>query len=192
MLEELGVGDLDTLYEEVGLGRRIAPIVAGMFAQEAGRDDEDAAARREPLNVAGTEGLVVDYGRCCYPVPGDDIIGFMSSGRGIVIHSESCRNLTEYRKQPSKWIPVSWTRRPKGEFLSEIHVRTMDRVGLLAEIAAKISATDCNIDAVRVDTEADGAVQVFRLRVRDRKHLDQVMRNLRDVPGVVRVTRQAG
>ncbi len=192
VLEELGVGDLDTLYEEVGLGRRIAPIVAGMFAQEAGRDDEDAAERRQPLSVAGTEGLVVDYGRCCYPVPGDDIIGFMSSGRGIVIHSESCRNLAEYRKQPSKWIPVSWTRRPKREFLSEIHVRTMDRVGLLAEIAAKISATDCNIDAVRVDTEADGAVQVFRLRVRDRKHLDQVMRNLRDVPGVVRVTRQAG
>ncbi len=192
VLEELGIDDLDTLHVEVGLGRRIAPIVAGMLAQDAGGDDMEVAARRQPLDVAGTEGLVVDYARCCYPIPGDDIIGFMSSGRGIVIHGESCRTLAGYRKQPSKWIPVSWTSRPKREFLSEIHVRTQDRVGLLAEIAARISAADCNIDAVRVDTEADGAVQVFRLRVRDRKHLAEVLRNIRTVPGVEGVTRQAG
>ncbi|WP_428100394.1 RelA/SpoT family protein [Candidatus Rariloculus sp.] len=192
VLEDLGLSELGSLYEEVGLGRRIAPIVAGMLAQDAKRDHMAAAARRQPLDVAGTEGLVVDYARCCYPIPGDDIIGFMSSGRGIVIHSESCGNLAEYRKQPSKWIPVRWMSRPRREFLSEIHVRTMDRVGLLAEIAARISATDCNIDRVRVDTEADGAVQVFRLRVRDRKHLAQVLGSIRTIPGVVRVTRQAG
>jgi GTP diphosphokinase / guanosine-3',5'-bis(diphosphate) 3'-diphosphatase len=192
LFRELEVPDIGTLYEQVGLGKRLAPVIAGLFAQEANADDPEAAARRQPLDVAGTEGLVVDYARCCYPIPGDDIIGFVSSGRGIVIHGAKCRNLAEYRKQPSKWIPVNWKRGLKTEFLTEIHVRTMDRVGLLAEIAGRISATQSNIESVRVDTETDGAVQVFRLRVRDRKHLAKVLRSIRTIPGVVRVTRSTG
>ena len=86
----------------------------------------------------GTEGSVVSYAHCCYPIPGDEIVGFMSSGRGIVIHRDRCRNLAEYRKQPAKWIPVNWTRGVKAEFESEIQVRTLDRVGLLAEVAGRI------------------------------------------------------
>jgi GTP pyrophosphokinase len=193
LFDELEIPDVATLYEQIGLGKRLAPVVAGLLAQGSTVQTEQGAAdRRKPVAVAGTEGLVVDYARCCYPIPGDDIIGFMSSGRGIVIHGQKCRNLAEYRKQPSKWIPVSWKTGLKGEFLTEIHVRTMDRVGLLAEIAGRISATHSNIDRVRVDTETDGAVQVFRLKVRDRKHLAQVLRSIRSTPGVVGVSRNIG
>ncbi len=106
--------------------------------------------------------MVVNYAHCCYPIPGDEIIGFMSSGRGIVIHRDNCRNLAEYRKQPSKWIPVNWTKGVKGEFDSEIQVRTLDRVGLLAEVAGRISATHTNIEHVRVDTEGDASALSFR------------------------------
>ena len=112
---------------------------------------------RKPLEIAGTEGLLVNYGRCCSPIPGDEIVGFMSSGRGIVIHRANCRNIAEFARQPSKWIPVNWKPRLKGEFLSEIHVKTLDRVGLLAELAGRISATHSNIDHVRVDTEGDAS-----------------------------------
>ena len=189
---ELEIEDQAMLYEQIGLGERLAPVVAGLLAQSGGEDEANAAERRVPLAVAGTEGMVLSYARCCYPIPGDDIVGFMTSGRGIVIHGQRCRNLAEYRKQPSKWIPVNWKPNLKGEFLTEIHVRTMDRVGLLAEIAGRISATQSNIDRVRVDTETDGAVQVFRLKVRDRKHLAAVLRSIRKIPGVVRVTRYTG
>lgn len=193
LFDELEIPDIATLYEQIGLGKRLAPVVAGLLAQGSTvQTEEGAADRRKPVAVAGTEGLVVDYARCCYPIPGDDIVGFMSSGRGIVIHGQKCRNLAEYRKQPSKWIPVSWKSGLKGEFLTEIHVRTMDRVGLLAEIAGRISATHSNIDRVRVDTETDGAVQMFRLKVRDRKHLAQVLRSIRSTPGVVGVSRNTG
>ena len=192
VVAELGAADTDTLYEQIGLGERLAPVVAGLLAQTSTEAHPDAVDRRKPLSIAGTEGMVLSYARCCYPLPGDDIVGFMTSGRGIVIHSQRCRNLAEYRKQPSKWIPVNWKPGIKGEFLTEIHVRTMDRVGLLAEIAGRISATQSNIDWVRVDTETDGAVQVFRLKVRDRKHLALVLSSIRKIPGVVRVTRFAG
>src|SRR5690606_37174537 len=78
LLEELGVADMATLYEQLGLGERLAPVVAGMLAQSSGGEDSEVAARRKPLEVAGTEGMVVSYARCCYAIPGDEIIGFMS------------------------------------------------------------------------------------------------------------------
>ncbi len=188
---ELGIKDDETLFEQVGLGERLAPVVAGMLAQQ-GDDADSVAEHRKPLEIAGTEGMVVNYARCCYPIPGDEIVGFMSSGRGIVIHRDNCRNLAEYRKQPSKWIPVNWTKGVKGEFDSEIQVRTLDRVGLLAEVAGRISATHTNIEHVRVDTEGDASALSFRLKVRDRRQLAQVVRSIRTIPGVVRVTRSAG
>ncbi|HEX6995796.1 MAG TPA: bifunctional (p)ppGpp synthetase/guanosine-3',5'-bis(diphosphate) 3'-pyrophosphohydrolase [Gammaproteobacteria bacterium] len=191
LLHELGLDDMGTLYEQLGLGERLAPVVAGMLAQHDG-DDTELAQKRKPLEIAGTEGLVVNYARCCYPIPGDEIIGFMSSGRGIVIHRTTCGNLAEYRKQPSKWIPVNWKNNVEGEFLSEIQVRTLDRVGLLAEVAGKISATHTNIDHVRVDTEGDASALLFRLKVKDRKQLAHVLRSIRTIPGVVRVTRGTG
>jgi GTP pyrophosphokinase len=188
---ELGVKDDETLFEQVGLGERLAPVVAGMLAQRSD-ELESAADKRKPLEIAGTEGMVVNYAHCCYPIPGDEIVGFMSSGRGIVIHRGTCRNLAEYRKQPSKWIPVNWTRGVKAEFDSEIQVRTLDRVGLLAEVAGRISATHTNIEHVRVDTEGDSSTLAFRMKVRDRRQLAQVVRSIRTIPGVVRVTRSAG
>jgi guanosine-3',5'-bis(diphosphate) 3'-pyrophosphohydrolase len=189
VLKDLELGDVGALYEDIGLGKRLAPIIAGMLAQDP---DMKPPSARKPLEVAGTEGLVVTYARCCSPIPGDEIVGFMSSGRGIVIHRSQCRNLAEYSREPSKWIPVSWKSRVKGEFLSEIQVRTMDRVGLLAELAGKISSTQTNIDHVRVDSEGDSSLLAFRLKVQDRKQLAQVMRSIRGTPGVVRVTRNMG
>jgi guanosine-3',5'-bis(diphosphate) 3'-pyrophosphohydrolase len=191
LLGELGLEDMGALYEQLGLGERLAPVVAGMLAPHDG-DDTELARKRKPLEIAGTEGLVVNYARCCYPIPGDEIIGFMSSGRGIVIHRTTCGNLAEYRKQPSKWIPVNWKNDVEGEFLSEIQVRTLDRVGLLAELAGKISATHTNIDHVRVDTEGDASALLFRLKVKDRKQLAHVLRSIRATPGVVRVMRGTG
>jgi GTP diphosphokinase / guanosine-3',5'-bis(diphosphate) 3'-diphosphatase len=189
--KELGVGSDELLFEQVGLGERLAPVIAGLLAQQ--RDEASvAAAQRKPLEIAGTEGAVVSYARCCYPIPGDEIVAFMSSGRGIVIHRINCRNLADYRDQPAKWIPVNWTNKVKGEFESEILVRTLDRVGLLAEVAGRISATKTNIEHVRVDTEGDASVLEFRLKVRDRRQLAQVVRNIRTTPGVVRVSRNAG
>ncbi len=192
LLTEVGLEDMDQLYVEIGLGQRLAPIVAGMLADDQAEPHPDAEDKRRPIEVAGTEGLVVSYARCCSPIPGDPIVGFMTSGRGIVIHRQQCRNIAEFGRQPSKWIPVSWKPRVKGEFSCEITVRTMDRVGLLAELAGKISALQANIDHVRVDSDDDSSTLSFRLSIRDRKHLAQVLRSIRSVSGVVRVARILG
>jgi len=192
LLKELHVDEMDDIYEQLGLGERLAPILAGMLAQQELTDDGEIVQVGKPLDIAGAEGLVVGYARCCNPIPGDEIMGFMSSGRGIVIHRTGCHNVVEDTKNPTKWIPVDWRRGIKGEFQSEIHVRTMNRVGLLAEVAGRISATQSNIDDVAVEADGDASTLAFRLNVRDRRHLAQVIRSIRANPGVVRVSRTAG
>ena len=189
LLGELGISAMDEVYEQLGLGERLAPVVAGMLAQQLGEED-DAEVQRKPLEIAGTEGLLVTYAGCCRPIPGDGVIGFMSSGRGVIIHRDNCHNVAAFRKQPTKWIPVDWRQGISGEFQSEIRVRTLNRVGLLAEVAGRISATFSNIHHVNVETDDDESTTLlFRLNVRDRRHLAQVMRSIRTNPGVIRVAR---
>ena len=188
LLGELGISDMAEVYEQVGLGERLAPVVAGMLAQQLGETD-DAETERKPLEIAGTEGLLVTYAGCCHPIPGDGIVGYMSSGRGVIIHRDKCHNVAKFREQPAKWIPVDWRQGISGEFQSEIRVRTLNRVGLLADVAGRISATLSNIRHVSVESLDDESMLLFRLNVRDRRHLAQVMRSIRTNPEVVRVSR---
>ncbi|MGD8324478.1 MAG: RelA/SpoT family protein, partial [Gammaproteobacteria bacterium] len=187
-LRTLEVPNLEALHERIGLGLLPASLAAGQIAGLATDETQDHSDSRRPLAVADS-GMVLRYGRCCLPIPGDDIVGFMSVGRGIVIHRADCRNLAEFRNHPSRWVPVDWKNRAGDQFLTEIQVRTMDRVGVLAEVSGTISTQQSNIEYVQVNTDFDGAVQTFRLRVRDRGHLAHVIRALRKVQGVVKVTR---
>ena len=187
-LHNLGVPNVDSLHEQIGLGLLPASIVASQLAGLATDETQDNADSRKPLAV-GDSGMVLSYAGCCLPIPGDDIVGYMSAGRGIVIHRAECHNLAEFRNHPSRWVPVNWKNRSSDRFLTEIQIRTIDRVGVLAEIAGTISSMQSNIEYVQVDTDLDAAIQTFRLRVRDRSHLAQVLRALRNVQGVVKVTR---
>ena len=190
LLKELGMKDIDEVYEQLGLGERLAPVIAGMLSQQIDVEGE-TATQLKPLDIAGTEGLLVSYAGCCHPIPDDDILGYMSTGRGVVIHRSICNNVGAYRKHPSKWIPIDWCKGIKGEFQSEIQVKTLNRVGLLAEIAGRISAALSNIVHVNVETDEVESTLIFRLNVRNRRHLAQVIRSIRTNPGVMRVSRSA-
>ena len=120
----------------------------------------------------------------------DPIFAFLSAGRGVVIHRENCVNVEDYRKHPEKWLPVSWQTAPDRVFSSEIRVDVVNRTGVLAAVAAAIASTETNIDHVSIDEQdADTAVLTFELRVRDRRHLARLVRVIRRMPDVTRVTR---
>ncbi len=187
---ELGMKDLDELFEKIGLGERLAPLVARRLLpadpQEAGASSSSPA----PLAVAGTEGLLVSYARCCFPIPYDPIFAFLSSGRGIVIHRETCVNVEDYRKHPEKWLPVSWQATPDRLFSSQIRVDVPNRMGVLAGVAAAIASTETNIDHVSVEErDVDTSALVFELKVKDRKQLARIIRTIRRMPDVLRVAR---
>jgi len=147
-------------------------------------------AGKAALAFAGTEGLVVSYARCCFPIPNDPIIAYLSTGRGVVIHRGNCGNLSGWHKQPEKWLPVSWQKQLEREFASEIKVEVANRVGVLAAIAAKIAATDTNISHVSVvERDGDSSTLTFELQVKNRQHLAQVIRAIRAMPDILSVQR---
>ncbi len=202
-LSEFALKTTEELYERIGLGERLAPLVARRLlpadrAQIAEPPPVIPGAPGEyvahptagPLAIAGTEGLLVSYAHCCYPLPNDPILAFMSTGRGIVIHRETCSNVEDYRKTPEKWLPVTWQHKPGRLFLSEIRIETVNRMGILAAVSAAIAGTQTNVIHVTIETrDAETSVQVFVLEVADRKHLARVMRVVRHMPDVLRTVR---
>ena len=114
----------------------------------------------------------------------------ISAGRGLVIHSESCKNLAEYRSRPEKWIDVEWQKGIEGEFSAEIRVDVTNQKGVLATIAAEISETGSNIENVSIE-ERDGLDTGlnFTITVHDRAHLARVVRCIRKLPAVMRISR---
>jgi GTP pyrophosphokinase len=187
-LEELGLDDADELYEQLGLGKRLAPLTARVLVG-AGADDaaDDNVAG---LVISGTEGMVISYAKCCHPIPGDVVMGYLTAGRGIVIHRNTCGNLRNFRKQPEKWIAVTWEKDIAREFMSQIQIETRNRTGVLAEVAATIADCGSNIEQVAVlGRHDDCSVLTFLLSVKDRGHLAQIMRDVRKMPNVLRVSR---
>jgi GTP diphosphokinase / guanosine-3',5'-bis(diphosphate) 3'-diphosphatase len=185
---ELGMKDVDELYEKVGLGERLAPLVARRLLPAS--SPESGSGAPAPLAIAGTEGLLVSYARCCFPIPYDPIFAFLSAGRGIVIHRENCVNVEDYRKHPEKWLPVTWQTVPERIFSSEIRIDVANRTGVLAAVAAAVASTETNIDHVSVEErDSDTSVLVFELKVHDRKHLARIVRMIRRMPDVLRVAR---
>ncbi len=186
-LDELGLDDANKLFEQLGLGERLAPLTARFLI---GMQDDDTMPEAASLVIAGTEGVVVSYANCCRPIPGDDVMGYLSSGRGVVIHRNSCGNLINFRKQPEKWIAVSWEEDIDRDFSSQIQVEALNKTGVLAEVAAMIADSDSNIEQVEViDRHEDGTVLIFSLQVKDRVHLARIMRDIKKMPNVLRVSR---
>jgi (p)ppGpp synthase/HD superfamily hydrolase len=148
------------------------------------------AAHSGPLMIAGTEGLLVTYARCCFPIPDDPIMAYLSAGRGVMIHRQNCGNLAEYRKQPEKWLSVAWEQTQGRQFTSEIQLEINNRVGVLAAVASSIAGTETNIDQVQLE-ERDSSNSWLRiqLQVRNRHHLAQVLKTIRRMPDVQRVFR---
>ena len=186
VVTELGAEDPEGLFRDIGLGRQLPALVAQALAPVAVGSGETS----QPLTVRGTEGMVVTFAKCCHPIPGDAILGFMSAGRGLVIHRRGCRNVVEDRHGPEKWMHVAWSEEASGEFPVELRVEVANRRGVLATVAATIAELEANIENVDVE-ERDGvhSALLLTVSVRDRVHLARIMRRIRKVESVARIIR---
>ncbi|MDV3238868.1 MAG: bifunctional GTP diphosphokinase/guanosine-3',5'-bis pyrophosphate 3'-pyrophosphohydrolase [Gammaproteobacteria bacterium] len=193
--ELCGVKSVDALLEDIGLGNRMPALVARRLlgGEEAGEGAPEVAAAvtgSTPLAIRGTEGMVVNFAKCCRPIPGDRIVGFVSAGRGIVIHNENCKNIADYRNRPEKWVDVEWERDVSGEFSAELRVEVANQRGVLATVAAAIADMGSNIENVAMeDRDGLNTSMSFTITVRDRQHLARVMREIRHIPLVLRISR---
>ncbi len=191
-LADLHLKETDALLEEIGLGKRPAPIVARHLIP-TGTGETPAVPSAIPLAIKGTEGMVVTFPKCCYPIPGDAILGYVSTGRGIVIHRRTCKNVAEFKNHPEKWVDVEWGSDVHTEFPVAIRLEAVNQRGALATIAAAVAKEDANIEYVGLSERTEGSAGLsLVVAVRDRRHLARVIRSVRTTKPVSRVVRIKG
>lgn len=186
--QSLSLKDGSELLEKIGLGERLARLIARRLLPDDEHQPESGPP--PPLAIAGTEGLVVSYARCCFPIPFDAIVAYLSSGRGIVIHRENCSNVAAFGKQPDKWIPAIWHKEQHRLFNAGLIIEVSNRMGILAQVATKIAAEQSNIIHVNVDSsQGELSTILFEVQVRDRAHLARLIRAIRGMTDVAKVER---
>ncbi len=194
VLKALDVPSFDALLEDLGLGNRLPFLVVRYLLRDGGPEElehpHDKTAQPQPLIIKGTEGMVVSLAKCCRPIPGDPIIGFFNPGKGLVIHLSDCKNVTDMRMKQMNWLEVEWDKKPTGDFPAVIRLYLINQLGTLAQVASTISRMGANIENVQITSQDPQiSTDVITLSVKDRVHLANVMRELRKLSVVTRITR---
>lgn len=179
----------DELFKEIGLGNQVAIVIARKLVHPKAPEAAEQLLSKA-LAIKGTEGMVVSYAECCFPIPGDHIVGTLQSGRGIEVHRDDCNQVNGLRKKSPKLLALRWDESVIGEFKVEITVEVANQRGVLAALASAIAAAEANIGNIKVDPR-DGRHNnvTFALNVRDRVHLARVLRRLRTVSAVSKLYR---
>ncbi len=182
--------NLDDLLVDIGLGITAALVVAHHMEDKHDKAHGEAGSAGKPLAIKGTEGVLVSYAKCCHPIPGDPVVGFVSSGKGIMIHLESCRNLDDLRSHTNKIISVHWEDEIEGEFQAKIRVEVFNSRGVLASLTRVMADEHANIVNMDID-EKDGSTNSidFVIGVKDRIHLAQVIKRIRKFKFVNKIAR---
>lgn len=182
---------LDSIYhffEEIGLGNRTAILAAKQLAKLSHLTDiTELNEHAHPLAIKGTEGIVVNFAKCCRPIPGDVIAGYIESGHGLAVHVEHCPHLEKYHHNPDHYVPLHWEKKVHGDFPVDLGIDILNQRGSLASLAVTISESESNIINIHFD-ERSFSVNVT-ITVRDRIHLARVLRKLRNNKHVIRVLR---
>ncbi|WP_295914626.1 bifunctional (p)ppGpp synthetase/guanosine-3',5'-bis(diphosphate) 3'-pyrophosphohydrolase [uncultured Xanthomonas sp.] len=183
---------LEALLADVALGNWMPNQAAqALMAYAELRGGGHSKHSQEKILINGTERGVVSFANCCQPIPGDEIMGYHTAGKGIVVHRLDCPNLAELRKSPERWVPIGWDTSVIGDYDTALVVDVENRTGVLAQLAAAIAQSQSNIERVDyLDRDFNAAVLRFNIQVRDRNHLAEVMRRLRRLNAVQSVRRQ--
>ena len=184
---------LEALLADIALGNRMPGQVAQSLAAQEQEPDllrPTHVVPQERILITGAERGVVSFAQCCMPIPGDEIMGYHSAGKGVVVHRLECPNVAEYRKSPERWVPIGWDRQVSGDFDAALRIEVENRPGVLAQVAAAIAHAESNIDRVEyLERDTRIAAIRFAIEVADRKHLAEVIRRIRRLNVVYGVQR---
>lgn len=192
LLRESGAKSREEILADIGLGRRLNIVVARQLAS-IGENVPDLPAN-PVITIQGTEGMTVQFAKCCSPIPGDPVIGIIKRNQGLVIHTHDCPTLRRGHGSGEQWLDVAWDPNITRTFDVSIKLIVANQRGVLAKVAAAIAEAESNINNVNFASEGEYTALHFTLEVNNRLHLANVMRSLRKIPEVIRIIRvkQAG
>lgn len=190
LLNDLHFKSVDDLLHAIGIGNQIAMVIARRLVI-APDSSHHVATEIKPLAIKGTEGMVIHFGECCQPIPGDNIVGKFQPGRGLIVHVTDCFEVEKSKINPEQFVALRWDDKVEGDYWVDITVEVANQKGVLAALATSISEANSNIGNINVDPQ-DGChnAVTFSIAVSDRKHLARVMRRLRSNKVVMRLYRK--
>ncbi len=194
LAKEYGSKSQLDILADIGLGKRLSFVVAQALTKVPGKTDDGSAQpaiKQGALTLRGVEGVAIQYGKCCRPIPGDALTGQFRRGQGLLVHTRDCVTLKKQSVDAAELVDVEWAPDVQGVFVTGVRLLVADRRGLLADLASAIADADANIDAVSMERPDGGDVlaMFFAVQVRDRRHLAQVLRALHRIPDVKRAAR---
>ena len=191
VLQEYSCETIDDLYAEIGLGNSIAKLVAMRIAPTDMPLKENSASNTD-IQIRGTEGLVVSFAKCCYPIPGDPILGHISQEKGVVVHRQKCRSLNHMKKSSDETLDLSWADNVDDTFSASIKVEVENVRGVLAMISAQIAQNDSNIESVTYDdTKTTGHnIMVFVISINGVKELNKLIKKLKKNSNILNAERK--
>ena len=177
----------DEILTDIALGNQLPQVVAANLLGQAGASLENDTSA---LEIKGTEGYVLVYAKCCCPLPGDPIEGFLSPDRGLVVHRDTCRNLSDLREQTERLMPLRWDDQIEGAYPVAISIESANKRGMIATLATKLSAFGLNIERISTQDESvHFSSIIIELQLNSRVHLARVMKRVRVMEGVRKVVR---
>ena len=220
VLKKLCFTSLDDMYAAIGYGGISALKVVGRLREDIQRIIHQHQTERQaevpvadqpqlmrpavPQRVKGEQGIVVEgltnclvkFSKCCTPVPGDDIVGFITRGYGISVHRADCPNADPARRKPSeagRWIKVSWGSDTRESYRTTLEITAKDRINIIMDVSTVLSSTKTHVSSLNARSTPDGfALLSLDIDVADSEQLRSVMRRIEQISGVMRVTRPAG
>ena len=189
LLKDAGAKSREEIFADIALGRRLNMVIARQLARIGEAGTQENPALNSVITILGTEGMAVQFAKCCRPIPGDPIIGIIKKGQGLIVHTHDCPVLCKGRGGMDKWLDVVWDKHINKPFEVSIKLVVANQRGVLAKAAAAIADAESNIENVHFTNEGNYTTLYFTLQVSNRKHLANVMRGLRGIPEVIRITR---
>jgi RelA/SpoT family (p)ppGpp synthetase len=185
-----GYSELDDMLEEIARGNRLPTITAQQLLGELVADQARTEGETQPVAIRGTEGFMLTYAKCCHPIPGDPIEGYLSSEKGVVVHRERCKNLNDMRGNSERLVALRWDESVTGEYAVDLRIEVENRRGMIAVIATRINSMGVNIEKISTEDKDYQFTYVdLEMLVHNRIHLARIMKRLRTINAVRKVTR---
>jgi GTP pyrophosphokinase len=190
LVRDSGVKSKNELLAEMALGKQFPAVVAKRLTLPLESIASEQIAG--PITILGTEGLTVQFAKCCHPIPGDAIIGMIKKDHGLIIHAHDCAVIANSQKNSENYLDVAWGRDITRTFEASIKVTVVNRQGVLARVAAEIAKAESNIDDIAMNSDGDYTQMHFILQVNNRQHLAKILRSIRHIKDVAKISRIKG
>ena len=189
VVKETGNNTFDELLVNIGLGNALSIGIARRLKDEfTEENDVPQTTTKSKLPIKGSEGMLVNYGKCCRPIPGDSIVAYLSPGKGLMVHQESCRNIKG--QEQSQYFPVKWDSDLDRDFIAKLRIEIVNHQGALAKLTNVIARCESNVHTLNSGEKESGLYSIdIEITCRDRIHLADIIRKIKVMVDVQRVVR---